>query len=171
MKTAVLARLGALTMGLLTAAAGIASPTGHSNSFRAALSGDVRAIIAGKATFGRVSGGGAPDVFTLSLGTDSSRGAVLFTRPSGRELRIGSYTVSDIGHGSDVLQALVMLGRADRPEGVFRAQAGTLTITSVSHHLLTGHFVLDATGFLQSKPEREDRHVYISGSLTARADD
>lgn len=172
MKTALLARLGALTMVALTAAAGVASPDAPSDSFKAALTGAVRATISGKATFGRVSNeSGAPEVFTLSLGTDSSRGAVLFTRARSGELKVRSYTVSDIGHGSDEVQALVMLGRADRPEGVFRARSGTLTITSASDHLITGHFTLAATGFLKSGPEREDRQVYVSGSFTARADD
>jgi hypothetical protein len=31
--------------------------------------------------------------------------------------------------------------------------------------------VLDATGFLKSGSEREDRRVYVSGSFTARAGD
>jgi hypothetical protein len=173
MKATLLARLGAVAAITLTAFAGVVSPTDRfSYSFSAALSGDVRASISGKATFGRANGGpGAPDVYTLNLGADSSQGAVLFTQPSGAGLSIGSYEVSDVGHGSGDVQALVMLGRSDRPKGVFRAQAGTLTITSVSDNALTGLFALDATGFLASAPEREDQRVHISGSFTARADD
>ncbi|HEY3012613.1 MAG TPA: hypothetical protein VGJ36_07710 [Gemmatimonadales bacterium] len=172
MKTTLLARLGAIGMTSVTLLAGVAAPTGHSNSFRAALTGDVRATISGTATFGRVTGGiGAPDAFTLNLGTDSFLGAVLFTRTTGTGLSVGSYPVSDAGHGSDEIQALVMLGRADRPAGVFRVQSGTLTITSVSDHLLTGLFALDATGFLASAPQRENQQVHVSGSFTARGND
>jgi hypothetical protein len=85
-------------------------------------------------------------------------------------LSIGSYRVSDAGEGSPDIQALVMLGRSDRPQGVFRAQAGTLTIISVSDHVLTGLFSLDAAGFLTAAPERENQRVRVSGSFTAVAD-
>jgi hypothetical protein len=172
MKATLLGRLGAVAAITLTAFAGVVSPTDRfSYSFSAALSGDVRASISGTATFGRVNGGpAAPDVFTLNLGTDSSQGAVLFTQHSGTGLSIGSYRISDAGQGSGDVQALVMLGRADRPKGVFRVQAGTLTITSVSDKALTGLFALDATGFLASAPERENQRVHVSGSFSARAD-
>ena len=172
MKTTLLARLPGLAMVALMAFGGVASPTSrYSYSFSAALSGDVRAGISGEASFGRVPGGpAAPDVFTLNLGADSPQGAVLFTRSSGTVLSVGSYKVSDVGHGSDDVQALVLLGGPDRPKGVFRVQAGTLTITSVSDNVLTGLFALHATGFLASTPERENQRVHVSGSFTARVD-
>jgi hypothetical protein len=168
MKTTLLARVPGLAMASLIAFAGVESPTGRdSYSFTAALTGDVRATVSGSATFDRVT----PTVFTLDLGADSSAGAVLFTRTSGTRLSVGSYKVSDLGGGSDDLEALVRLGGADYPEGVFRAQAGTLTITSVSDNVLTGLFALDATGLLASAPERENQRVHVSGSFTARAHD
>jgi hypothetical protein len=171
MKTTLLARLGAVAVITLTGFAGVASPASHhSDSFRAAVDGAVRATISGHATFGRVTGGpGSADVFTLNLGTDSSRGAVLLTQTRGIGLGVGRYRISDPADGPDELQALVMLGRADRPEGVFRAQSGTLTITSVSDREITGLLSLDATGFLASAPEQDNRQVYVSGSFTARA--
>lgn len=173
MNTRLSARLGAIGVVSVTAFAGVAPRADdHSFSFNAALTGAVRATISGNASFGRVaSRTGSRAAFTLALGADSSDGAVLFTRTSGAHLSVGSYKVSDLGGGYDDFQALVMLGRADRPKGVFRAQTGTLTITSVSDHVLTGLFALDATGFLASVPEREDRQVLVSGSFTARADD
>ena len=170
MKTRLLGRLSAVAMITLTGFAGVASPRDrHADSFRATVSGAVGVTISGKATFGRVAGG--PDVFTLSLGTDSSEGAVLFTLANDNRLSVGSYKVSDTGPGRRVIQGLIMLGRSDRPEGVFRVQSGTLTVTSASDHALTGLFSLDAAGFLASSPERENRLVYVSGSFTAHAAD
>jgi hypothetical protein len=107
-------------------------------------------------------------VFTLDLGQESARGAILFTRWSGSRLSLGTYTISDRGDGSDDLQALVMLGRTERPTGVFRAQSGTLTITSASDTLLAGSFTLVATGFMAVEPAAEDRQVSASGSFRAR---
>jgi hypothetical protein len=170
MKPTLLARLGGLAMVSVTAFAGVSSPTGtHSYSFSAALTGDVRATISGSAAFGRVAAGaGKPTVFTLSLGADSSEGAVLFTRTSGIRPSVGSYQVSDLGAGSDDLQALVMLGRADHPAGVFRAQSGTLTVTSVSDNGVSGIFALHATGFLADQPNRENQRVFVQGSFSAK---
>jgi len=61
-----------------------------------------------------------------------------------------------------------MLGRTERPTGAFRAQSGTLTITSASDTVLAGSFTLAATGFMASAPAAEDRQVSASGSFRAR---
>jgi hypothetical protein len=161
-----LGAIGMVSVGLL---AGTTAAPDSSNSFSAVLTGDVKATISGGATFGRVAGGPtAPDVFTVSLGADSSQGAVLFTRPNSRSLKVGSYHVSDTGVTEGSVQALVMLGPSERPQGVFRASAGTLTITSISDYTITGLFSLDANGFLASKPDQEDQRVSVSGSFSAR---
>jgi hypothetical protein len=65
------------------------------------------------------------------------------------------------------LQALVMVGSSEASQGVFRASAGTLTITSVSDYAITGLFSLEATGFLASKPGHEDQRVSVSGFFSA----
>jgi hypothetical protein len=167
MKARVFTRLGAmgvLSVGLL---AGTGPAPDYSNSFSAVLTGDVRTTVSGIATFGRISGGPtASDVFTVTLGADTSGGAVLFTQPIGGGLSIGSYRISDDGFPGAV-QAMVVLGSSDRPSGVFRASTGMLTITSTSEHTLTGVFSLHADGFLASAPEREDQQVSVSGSFTA----
>ncbi len=172
MRTPLLARLPGLAMVALSAFGGVASPTDHSYSFRAALTGDVRAAMSGSATFdwGSATAGTLP-VFILDLGTDSLEGAVLFTRTSGTRLSVGSYGVSDLRGGSDALEAVVRLGRADGPERVFRAQAGTLTITSVSDNVITGLFALQATGFPAARPDRDSQRVFVSGSFAAKAED
>jgi hypothetical protein len=160
-----LGTIGVLSVGLL---AGTSAAPDYSNSFSAELTGDVRTTVSGAATFGRISGGSmAPDVFTVTLGADSSHGAVLFTQPGGRGLSLGSYRISEVGSNPGDIQALVVLGSPDQPHGVFRASAGTLIITSVSDHTLTGLFALHASGFLASAAEREDQRVSVSGSFTA----
>jgi hypothetical protein len=169
MKTKLLAHLGAIGMLSVGLVGGATTIPDSSNSFSAVLTGDVRATISGGAMFGRVAGGPtAPDVFTVSLGADSSQGAVLFTQPNSRSLKVGSYRVSDAEVTKESMQALVMLGSAERPQGVFRATAGTLTITSISDYAITGLFSLDATGFMASTPDREDQRVSVSGSFSAQ---
>jgi hypothetical protein len=168
MKTVLLAGLGAVAIVSLTAFARVPA-THRTHAFTAELIGDATAEFFGDATFARVEGGiGAPTVFTLDLGQGSAGGAILFTRMSDSRLSLGTYTISDRGDGSDDLQALVMLGHAERPKGVFRAQSGTLTITSASDSLLTGTFTLAATGFMAAEPATEDRQVSASGSFMAR---
>ena len=169
MKATLLTRLGGITVVSMTTLAGLASPTTRgSEGFSAAVTGAASSTISGEASFGRVAGGPtAPDVLTLNLGTDSHRGAVQFIRPGRSRLAIGSYPISDLAQDSDQVRALVMLGSSESPRGVFRAESGVLTITSVSDQTLTGRFELDATGFMADRPEREDRRVHVSGSFTA----
>ena len=169
MKTVLFAGLSAVAIVSLTAFARVAPVTHRNHAFTAELTGDATAQFFGDATFARVEGGiGAPTLFTLDLGQESSGGAVLFTRASGSRLSLGTYTISDRGDGSDDLQALVMLGHTERPTGVFRAQSGTLTITSASDTVLAGSFTLAANGFMASAPAAEDRQVSASGSFRAR---
>ena len=167
MKTRLL-HLRAIGILSVTLLAGTSAVPDNSNSFSAELTGDVEVSISGSATFGRVAGGPtAPDVFTVSLGGDSSQAAVLFTRPNSRRLKVGSYHVSSPGVSDGSLQALVMVGSSEASQGVFRASAGTLTITSVSDYAITGLFSLEATGFLASKPGHEDQRVSVSGFFSA----
>jgi hypothetical protein len=158
-------RIGLLSVGLL---AGTTAAPNTSNSFSAVLTGDVNVKISGSATFGRVAGGPtAPDVFTLSLGGDSSQSAVLFTQPNSRSLKVGSYHVSDSGVSDGNMEALVMVGSSEASQGLFRASAGTLTIASVSDYAITGLFFLKATRFPGSGPGDEDQSVDVSGSFSA----
>jgi hypothetical protein len=168
-KTKLFAHLGAIGMLSVGLVGGTTAIPDSSNSFSAVLTGDVKATISGGAMFGRVAGGPtAPDVFTVSLGADSSHGAVLFTQPNAESLRVGSYRISDADATEGSVQALVMLGSSDRAEGVFRGSAGTLTITSISDYAITGLFSLNATGFLASSPDREDQRGSVSGSFSAQ---
>jgi len=169
MKTKLFAHLGAIGMLSVGLVGGTTAIPDSSNSFSAVLTGDVKATISGGAIFGSVAGGPtAPDVFTVRLGADSSQGAVLFTQPNSRSLKVGSYRISDADDTEGSVQALVMFGSSNRPEGVYRGSTGTLTITSISRYAITGVFSLDAAGFLAWSPDREDQRVSISGSFTAQ---
>ena len=127
MKTKLFAHLGAIGMLSVGLVGGTTAIPDSSNSFSAVLTGDVKATISGGAIFGSVAGGPtAPDVFTVSLGADSSQGAVLFTQPNSRSLKVGSYRISDADHTEGSVQALVMFGSSNRPEGVYRGSTGTL---------------------------------------------
>jgi hypothetical protein len=169
MKTRLFTQIGSFGLLSLSLLAGTVRAPDNSASFSAVLTGDVKTTISGDARFGPVRGGpSGPDVFSVSLGADSRDGAVLFTYPSRSGLRVGSYRVAEAGARNGELQALVVLGSANHPEGAFRGTAGTLTITSVSDVEITGRFSVDADGFLASAPERENRPVSVSGSFVAR---
>ena len=169
MKTRLFTQIGAFGLLSLTLLAGTVRATDDSASFNAVLTGVVKTTISGQARFGQVRGGpSAPDVFSLSLGADSPRGAVLFTYQGLSGLHVGSYRVAEAGARGAEIQGLVVLGSANHPEGAFRATTGTLTITSVSDVEITGLFSIGADGFLASVPDRENQPLSVSGSFIAR---
>ena len=140
------------------------------SSFRAEVRGDVTSAAWGEAEFGAVQN---PDrssgAFVVSLGAYSHQGAILFTRRSGAPLEVGRYRISERANEPDEVLALVMTGSPTRPTGAFRGQSGWLIVTAASDQLLTGRFQIDAIGFLAAEPEREDRQVHVTGSLSATA--
>jgi hypothetical protein len=42
-------------------------------------------------------------------------------------------------------------------------------VTASSDRLIAGRFHVDAIGFLAAEPQREDRHVNVTGSVLATA--
>ncbi|HEX5962729.1 MAG TPA: hypothetical protein VFY42_03305 [Gemmatimonadales bacterium] len=143
-------------------------PVGEPSSFLAELHGDLHGSPRGEARFGLIAGrDGHPSVFTLSLGGDEAKGAVLFTRTHGGRIFPGTYAVGGRDDGSDEIRALVMTGTATRPTGVFRGHAGYLIITSVTDNVIRGRFEVDATGFLATDPEDESRPMRATGMFTA----
>ena len=169
MKTKVFTQIGGFGLLSLSLLAGTVRAPDNSASFSAVLTGVVKTTISGDARFGLVRGRpSAPDVFSLALGADGPRGAVLFTRPTGSGLHVGSYRVAEAGAEGGELQALVVLGSANHPEGVFRATSGTLTISSISDVEVTGLFSVDTDGFLASAPDQDNQPISVSGSFIAR---
>jgi hypothetical protein len=160
--------LGSILL-LLTAA--FTGPIGRGeehSSFLGEVHGAATATPRGEAAFGSAPAvDGRPGTFSLSLGARGEDGAVLFSRASGARLSIGTYQVSAKDDGADEIRALVVTGSPTRPTGVFQAQSGELVITSVSDSTIRGFFRVEATGFLATEPEREDRTVTATGTFTA----
>ena len=92
---------------------------------------------------------------------------MLFSRASGARLSIGTYQVSAKDDGADDVRALVVTGSPTRPTGVFQAHSGELVVTAVSDSTIRGFFRLEATGFLATEPDREDRTVSAAGTFVA----
>ena len=141
------------------------------SSFAGSVTGGLRAVMHGDATFGVVDGHGAtPSVFTLSLGPKGKDGSILFTRTSGRRLIPGTYTITGRDDGSDDVRALIMTGSVERPSGVFRGHAGSITVSSMSDNVIRGSYRIDATGFVATDPNDESREVRAAGAFTALRD-
>ena len=140
------------------------------SSFRAEIRGDVATSAWGDAEFGALQN---PDrssgAFVVSLGVCSHQGAILFTRRNGAPLDVGRYRISEGANGADEILALVLTGPPTRPTGAFRGQSGWLVVTAASDRRLTGRFQLDAIGLRAAEPQREDRRVNVTGSLSAAA--
>ena len=161
----------AITHGCLLVLSLATFTSSSTSSFVGLVTGSLHTEMHGDATFGVVDGRGvAPSVFTLSLGANGRDGSILFTRPSGTRLVPGTYAISRREDGSDDLRALVMTGSAEHPTGVFRGEAGTVTITSVTDNLIRGSYRVKATGFVASDPADEHRPIVASGGFTARRD-
>ena len=168
MTTTITFGLGSVLLLLTAAFTPVGSAGEEHSSFLGEVHGAMTATPRGDATFGSVPAeDGRPGSFSLSLGAREDDGAVLFTRASGARLSIGTYQVSANDDGADDIRALVVTGSPTRPTGVFQAQSGELVITSVSDSTIRGFFRLEATGFLATEPEREDRTVSAAGTFAA----
>jgi hypothetical protein len=173
MKTAITLGLGSLAVLTLAAFNAGTGPIGRaapadSSSFLAELHGDVHASPRGKASFGGILGhDGAPDVFTLTIGTEVSTGSVLFTRMNGERFAPGTYAITGRDDGSDEIRVLVLTGTATHPTGVFQGRSGYLVITSATDEVIQGRFRVEARGFLASNPEDESRPMQATGMFTA----
>jgi hypothetical protein len=155
---------------LLTAAftGRVGSAGDEHSAFLGEVHGAMTATPRGDATFGTVAGvDGRAGAFSLSLGARGQDGAVLFSRASGARLSIGRYPVSARDDGADDVRGLVVTGSPTRPTGVFQARSGELVIISVSDSTIRGFFRVEATGFLASEPDREDRTVTAAGTFVA----
>jgi len=137
---------------------------------RADIRGDLVTSISGEGGFGTVRNpDGSLGAVVVSLGVCSDKGAILFTRRSGTPLGVGRYQISEGASGGDEMMALVLAGPPTHPTAVFRGQSGWLVVTAASDRFITGRFQIGAIGFLAAEPQREDRHVNVSGSFSATA--
>jgi hypothetical protein len=154
-----------LIVGFVGAVGGVAHVPHTRAGFEGRITGAVVSRVTGPATMGPVGRvTGAPAAFSIRLGEDTSRAAVLFTLVGDEPLKAGRYPIAEVPTGKAVL-ALITVGTADHPEGVFRVESGSLEIGMDAGGRMTGQFSLNAVGFLAAEPEREDREVVMTGSF------
>jgi hypothetical protein len=60
---------------------------------------------------------------------------------------------------------LYLAGSSTRPEGVFRAESGTVEIAAEGPSELRGHLDAVATGFVADDPDDETRRVTITADF------
>ena len=138
------------------------------SSFRAEVRGDVVSNAWGEAEFGTINAvDRSSATFVLSLGVCGEQSALLFTRRNGTPLGVGRYRVSEAAEGADEIMALVITGSPTHPTGVFRGESGSLVVSEASERFIAGQFQIDAIGFTAAEPEREDRHLNVTGSFSA----
>ena len=154
-----------LTLGLYLLTMTLAASAPRSSWFEARTTGTRTITMRGAAEFGSGAPEAAQAPFVISLGAESSAGAVVFTRPGGGRLATGVYPIEPAGRGS--LQALVVTGSPTRPTGAFHARTGTLTITRSGDDLIEGRFDIDAVGFEVSDPADEGKELVVRGAFTA----
>jgi hypothetical protein len=174
MKPSNVVGLGVLAFGVGAALAPAVSPAlgrAGASHFQASVSGSDSVSLTGRVAFGAAGRPGEPgSSYTITLGSDGGAGAIVFSRPDGATPGIGRHPIGEatVPDADGGFQALYIAGSAVDPRGVFRADSGTLQITSAADDRLSGQFELHATGFLSSSPDDETRRVAVSGAFTAR---
>jgi hypothetical protein len=137
--------------------------------FVAAVEGAVSARPSGEVTLGIVGDTASGVVaFTITLGAQSSSGAILFTSLEGKLPVPGRYHVTDGAvAGGTGFRASYIAGSAERPSGLFRARRGTLEITASSPGHISGRFSFTGAGFMLSDPSDESSEVTVNGAFTS----
>ena len=154
-----------LTLGLYLVTMTLAASAPRASWFEARTTGARAITMRGAAEFGAGAPEAAPAPFVISLGAQSSAGAVIFTRLGGGRLEPGVYPLEVAGEAS--VQALIVTGSPTRPTGAFHARTGTLTITRSQDDLVEGRFDIDAVGFEASDPSDEGKELVVRGAFTA----
>ena len=153
------------TLGLYLLTMTLAASAPKSSWFEARTTGARTITMRGAAEFGPGAPEAARAPFVLSLGAESSAGAVIFTRQGGGRLEAGVYPLATAGDRG--VQALVVTGSPTRPTGAFHARSGTLTVTRSEPGIIEGRFELEAVGFEVSDPSDEGKELVVRGAFTA----
>jgi hypothetical protein len=154
-----------LTLGLYLLTMTLAASAPKASWFEARTTGARTITMSGTAEFGDGASDAPRARFVISLGAQSSAGAVIFTRPAGGRLETGVYPLEVDGPRS--MQALVVTGSPTHPTGAFHARTGVLTITRSQGDLVEGRFDIDAVGFEASDPGDEGKELVVRGVFTA----
>jgi hypothetical protein len=146
-----------------------AEPATMSSMYAASMHGAVTVNTMGAAEFASM-GGGTTGIFSLSLGGDAARGAILLSRTGAERPGAGVYRVHDlIDAAPGDFHGVISTGAVDRPSGVFHARSGSVTITSSTADRITGTFELRGTGFLTGNVNEDGKDLLVSGSFSATA--
>ena len=100
----------------------------------------------------------------------------MFSRVATGQPKLGTYRVTAFTGGTekdDEFHALVSLGSASNPVGVFRGMSGTITITQSSPDRIVGRYELHAVGFMAADVNDEEREITVrgkGGQATCRSD-
>jgi len=152
----------------------LALPTTFATDAQFALttSGALRLTATGHAEYGALPATHeVPAAFSITLGARSESGALVLMQRVGTVPLAGRYPVSEwSGHDGADFSAIFVAGSPAEPVGVFRGEAGTVTITATRPGRIEGKFRIEARGFLAAAPEKEDVRVTITGTFVALGD-
>jgi hypothetical protein len=120
---------------------------------------------------GRVEAGvtGMPPdpYYSITLGGPASKAGAVFTRVGSAPPPIGVYPVGESALGREGFSGIIITGMPAHPNGIFRIQSGTLSVTSSTPCEMTGRFELRAVGFLTEAPAASSRVITATGTFTA----
>jgi hypothetical protein len=146
-----------------------AEPAALSSMFAASMHGAITSHAMGAAEFGSM-GRGAAGMFSLNLGRDAARGALLLSRTGADRPAVGVYRVRDLVEAMPGdFHGVISTGGANAPSGVFHARSGSVTITSATAERISGTFELRGIGFLAEDPSEDEKEILVSGSFSATA--
>jgi hypothetical protein len=135
----------------------------------------VNLVVSGdEARYGTVSEmvDGSPLV-VISLGATSGQGSLTLMISGDRLPPSGRYAIHSgeaLGVGGLYFRAFFVAGSPEHPVGAFHGESGWVTITRSEAGRIAGAFELEASGFLATDLDDENRWVRVLGHFEARAD-
>ena len=147
----------------------VPAPSPTDAQFVLTTNGALRMTATGSAEYGALPASrDVPAAFSITLGAQSSSGALVLMQRVGTTPLAGRYAVSEwTGHESADFSAVFVAGSPAEPIGVFRGESGTVTITATRPGRVEGKFEIVARGFLAASPSKENLKVTLNGTFIA----
>jgi hypothetical protein len=112
--------------------------------------------------------GTPPDpYYSITLGGPAGKAGAVFTRVGSAPPPVGVYPVGDSALGREGFSGIIITGMPAHPDGIFRIQRGTLSVTASTPCRMTGRFELRAAGFLTEAPTASEQVITATGTFTA----
>lgn len=155
------------TLAILAAVA-LTLPANHAPRFTLGTSGAVNLNVSGdEAVYGVIpTEAYHSPVLTVSLGATRSQGSIALS-VKGDGPVTGRFPVTSSWSESGSYHASFVAGSPEHPLGWFQGQSGWVRITEVAPNHISGEFEIQARGFLQSKPDDENKWVTVRGRFEA----